>query len=285
MTMRLTAGILVILAACGWLAAQQQTVKKSPASSATPATPATPATSSQASAAHGSTAAGPASGPAFNKPSGMRLTYDVEWRLIHGGQAIIEERANWVQLKLESAGLVSSLYKVNDTYTANYDDPFCVTSSLLDSNEGKRHHETQVLYDRVQGHAFFVEKDVPSNAVIRSTGVDVPACVQDALGAMLKLRTAAVDPGRNLQLFVSDGRRSGSVKVEGMEREEIHTPAGSFKTVRYEANLLNGVVYTRKGRVFIWVTDNEDRRVVQVQVRMSFPIGTVTLQLIKQEPL
>jgi hypothetical protein len=272
--MRLTAGILVFLAAPGWLAAQQ-TVKKSPASATPPA----------ANAQHDNSHSPAAAGPFLNKPSGMRLTYDVEWRLIHGGLAIIEERANWVQLKLESAGLVSSLFKVNDSYTANYDDPFCVTSSLLDSNEGKRHHETQVLYDRVQGHAFFVEKDVPSNAVIRSTGVDVPACVQDALGAMLKLRSAAVDPGHSLQLFVSDGRRSGSVKVEGMEREEIHTPAGSFKTVRYEANLMNGVVYTRKGRVFVWVSDNEDRRVVQVQVRMNFPVGTVTLQLIKQEPL
>ena len=224
-------------------------------------------------------------GPVITTPSGQRLVYDVEWRLIHAGTATIEERTNWVQMKLESSGLVSSLFKVNDLYTANYDDPFCVTSSLLDSNEGKRHHETQVLYDRVQSHAFFVERDVPSNAVIRSTGVDIPVCVQDVLGAMMKLRASTVEPGKSLQLFVSDGRKAAAVKVEGQEREEIHTPAGNYKTIRYEANLMNGVIYPRKGRVFAWISEGEIRRVVQLQFRMSFPVGTVTLQLQKQEPL
>jgi len=276
--MRLTAGTLVFLSACGCVAAQQ--APKKPSSTAP-----SPAANSAREAATQPGAARPATGPTITKPSGQRLTYDVEWRLIHAGTAIVDERANWVQLKLESAGLVSSLFKISDTYTANYDDPFCVTSSLLDSNEGKRHHETQVLYDRVQGHAFFVERDVQNNSAIRNTGVDVPACVQDVLGAMLKLRTATVDPGRGLQLFVSDGRRSGSVKVEGLEKEEIRTPAGLYKTTRYEANLLNGVVYTRKGRVFVWLSDGEDRHVVQVQLRMNFPVGTVTLQLRKQEPL
>jgi hypothetical protein len=270
--MRLTAGLLLFPSACGWLAAQQAPKKAPP-----------PPPSS--AIAHERGTAEPAGGPILTKPSGQRLTYDVEWRLIHAGTATIDERPNWVQLKLESAGLVSSLFKINDTYTANYDDPFCVTSSLLDSNEGKRHHETQVLYDRVQSHAFFVERDVQSNSVIHNTGVDVPACVQDVLGAMLKLRSAIVDPGRALQLFVSDGRRSGSVRVEGQEREEIRTPAGLYKTIRYEANLLNGVVYTRKGRVFAWVSDGADRHVVQMQLRMNFPVGTVTLQLRKQEPL
>src|SRR3974377_1082800 len=113
-------------------------------------------------------------GPQLNRPTGVRMTYDVEWRLVHAGTAVIDERPNWVQLKLESSGLVSTLFKVHDTYTANYDDPFCVTSSLLDASEGKRHHETQVLYDRGQNHAFYMEKDLANNSLIRSTGVDIP---------------------------------------------------------------------------------------------------------------
>ncbi|HXP83937.1 MAG TPA: DUF3108 domain-containing protein [Bryobacteraceae bacterium] len=275
--MRFSNGTLLVTAACvtgcATLAAQQNSKKAS-----TPPTPAPPSAVHEAGSAA-------AAGPFLTTPSGQRLVYDIEWRLIHAGTATVEERPNWVQLKLESSGLVSSLFKVHDTYTANYDDPFCVTSSLLDSSEGKRHHETQVLYDRVQNHAFFVERDVPSNAVIRTTGVDIPVCVQDVLGAMMKLRTSPAEPGKALQLFVSDGRKAASVKVEAQEREDIHTPAGNYKTVRYEANLMNGVVYTRKGRVFAWVSEGPDGRVVQLQLRMNFPLGTVTLQLHKQEPL
>jgi hypothetical protein len=86
-----------------------------------------------------------------------------------------------------------------------------------------------------------------------------------------------------VQLPVSDGRKSAAVKVEAQEREQIKTPAGTFKAVRYEINLLNGVVYSRKGRAFVWLTDDERRLPVQIRLRMSFPLGTVTLDLEKEE--
>ena len=270
--MRFSGRTLLLTAICAALPAQQSSRKP----------PAPPALATAPEPAHPAQAV---SGPTITTPSGYRLIYDIEWRLIHAGTAMIEERPNWARLRLESSGLVSALFKVNDTYTANYEDPFCVTSSLLDASEGKRHHETQVLYDRVQNHAFLVERDVLSNSTIRTTGVDIPACVQDVLGALMKLRESSVEPGKTLQIPVSDGRKSAPVKVEGLEREDIHTESGTYQTIRCEANLMNGVVYTRKGRVFAWVTEGSDRHVVQLQFRMSFPVGTVTLQLRKQEPL
>ncbi len=62
------------------------------------------------------------------------------------------------------------------------------------------------------------------------------------------------------------------------------TPAGKFKTMRYEASLMNGVVYQRKGRVFVWLTDDANRTPVKIVLRLSFPVGTVTLQLQSEEP-
>jgi hypothetical protein len=73
------------------------------------------------------------------------------------------------------------------------------------------------------------------------------------------------------------------VKVEAQERERIKTSAGTFNTVRYEANLLNGVVYSRKGRAFIWLTDDDRKLPVQIRLRMNFPLGTITLDLEKEE--
>jgi hypothetical protein len=84
---------------------------------------------------------------------------------------------------------------------------------------------------------------------------------------------------------VSDGHKSASVKVEAQEREEIKTPIGTYKTIRFEPYLMNGVVYNRKGRVFIWQTDDARRLPVQIQLRMAFPVGTVTLHLLKEEKL
>jgi hypothetical protein len=47
--------------------------------------------------------------------------------------------------------------------------------------------------------------------------------------------------------------------------------------------LMNGVIYQRKGRVFVWVSDDTRRIPVQIRLRLAFPIGTVTLQLQKEE--
>jgi hypothetical protein len=73
------------------------------------------------------------------------------------------------------------------------------------------------------------------------------------------------------------------VKIEAQEREEVKTPSGTYQTTRFEADLMNGVVYTRKGHAYIWLTDDARRLPVQIRVRMNFPVGTVTLALEKTE--
>jgi hypothetical protein len=91
-----------------------------------------------------------------------------------------------------------------------------------------------------------------------------------------------VEVGQSVQLPVSDGRKSAAVKVEAQEREQVKTPAGTFNTIRYEVNVLNNVIYSRQGRVFVWLTDDDRRLPVQIRLRMNFPLGTVTLELEKE---
>ena len=86
-------------------------------------------------------------------PHTERLTYDIEWRLIHAGSAVVDAQKSSARLKLLSEGLVSSLFKVDDAYGVTYDDPFCATSSTLDAQEGKRHRETRVTFDRSKNRA------------------------------------------------------------------------------------------------------------------------------------
>jgi hypothetical protein len=212
-----------------------------------------------------------------------KLTYNVEWRLIHAGTAVVDATDSEGRVNLESAGLVSALFKIEDTYSVRYDEPFCATSSVLDAKEGKRHRETNITFDRARNRATFVERDVLKNTVLRSSQTDIPHCVHDVVGAIFTLRGTHLEPGQSIELPVSDGLRAAQVKIEAQEREPVHTPAGSFNTIRYEANLLNGVVYTRKGRVFFWLTDDARKIPVQIRLRMQFPVSTVTLQLQKEE--
>ena len=115
------------------------------------------------------------------------------------------------------------------------------------------------------------------------TDVQTPNCAHEVLTALKQLRRTKVDVGQSVQIPVTDGRKSAAVKVEAQERERVVTPAGAFNAVRYEVSILNGVVYSRSGRVSIWLTDDERRLPVQFRLRMNFPLGTITLELAKEE--
>ena len=222
----------------------------------------------------------PAVSPAGNLG---KLSYSVEWRLIHAGDVTIEPTESSALVKIVSVGLVSSLFKVDNTYTVHFGPSLCTSDSLLDSKEGKRHHQTAVTYERNPNRAIFLERDLLKNEVLKSTQTETPACIHEAIGGLLSIRGLGLEPGQSAQIPVSDGRKAAQVKVEAQEREEIATPAGKFKTIRYETNLMNGVVYSRKGRVFVWLTDNAERTPVQILLRLAFPIGTVTVQLQKED--
>jgi hypothetical protein len=212
-----------------------------------------------------------------------KLSYSVEWRLIHAGDVVIEPTESSVVVKIISAGLVSALFKVDNTYSAHFTPAFCTSDTLLDSREGKRHHQTSVNYEHNPNRVVFLERDLVKNEVLKSTQTETPGCVHDTVGGLLTLRGLMLEPGQSAQVPITDGRKFAQVKVDAQQREEITTPAGKFKTIRYETNLMNGVVYARKGRAFVWLTDDARRTPVQILLRLAFPIGTVTLQLEKED--
>jgi len=219
------------------------------------------------------------------------LNYRIEWRLIHAGNARLvwapvrsDQTESWhANLHVESAGLVSALFKVEDNYSAVLNNSFCVESSLLTSQQGLRARETKITFDSTRRKAEYVEKDLKKSTVIRSSEVGIPACVYDVIGGLYRLRAIRLAPGQSSALAVSDGKKTAHVRVEAQQREQVTTPAGVFQTVRHEAFLFNDVIYSRSGRVLIWLTDDDRRLPVQIVVRLQFPIGAITLRLEKEE--
>ena len=225
--------------------------------------------------------------PAGPLPSSETLDYSVEWRLITAGKARIQFSANpgtgfSTSVRLESAGLVSKLFKVEDEYSSELSRSLCAHSSLFKTHEGSRHRETRITFDQELKKASYLERDTVKNAVLASHEIDTPPCVADIVGALYRMRTLNLDLGQTEKIAVSDGKKSALARVDAQRRETVKTPAGIFKTVRYEAYLFNDVIYRRSGRVFIWLTDDSRRLPVQIQVRLQLAIGTITLQLEKE---
>jgi hypothetical protein len=71
--------------------------------------------------------------------------------------------------------------------------------------------------------------------------------------------------------------------VEAQRKETIRTPLGQFPSTLYEAFVFSGAYYGRKGRLFVWITDDERRLPIQLKIQLPFYVGTITLQLEKVE--
>lgn len=228
--------------------------------------------------------AGPPSAP----PAHEAFDYSVEWRLINAGKAHLEwdaasagsPTAGNVKLHVESAGLVSRLFLVNDEYTAAMRSGFCAESTLIQAQEGGRHKETRVTYDDVARKAFYVEKDLIKNTTI-THDVAIPACVHDLIGGLIAMRFVRLDPGKTAQIPVSDGKKFVMAKVESQREEPLKTAFGVVNTVKYEVYLFDNVLFRRSGHLHVWITDDERRLPIQLEVRLTFTIGTITFRLEK----
>lgn len=223
-------------------------------------------------------------------PSKEVLSYNIEWRLVTAGKARMEWTATppphggyQVNVHVESVGLVSKLFKVEDDYRSTVGSALCVQSSELTSHEGSRRRATRITFDSESRKASYLERDLAKNTVLNSQEIDIPECVHDVVGGIYFLRTLNLEPGQSTEVPVSDGKKSVTAKVEAQQREDIKTPAGTFKTLRYEIYLFDNVLYRRSAHLNVWVTDDRRRLPVQVRVRMQFTIGTITLQLSSTE--
>ena len=244
------------------------------------------------------TAARPLPGPEPASPAADRkefrsddkytLHYGVEWRLVRAGMA----RMSWspaagsgfeANLHLESAGLVSKLYRVDDDYRAVLTDNLCASKVLFNAEEGKKRRQTTISFDHTSGKIDYVERDLVKNNIALTKQLEAQPCVYEYLGALHKIRGMKLDPGQTITVPVSDGKKFAEVKVEAQEREQVRTPMGTYNTIRYEVNLFNDVIITKKARMYVWVSDDARRLPVQLRVRMQFLIGTITLQLEKEE--
>ena len=205
-----------------------------------------------------------------------------EWRLLDAGRVRAHLGATGARMELETSGLADSLYPVRDSYRVNYDRSLCASDSVEDSQQGKKHREIKVTYRG--GKASRLERDLLNKGETAASGeVATPACVHDILGALEKLRRTAPADG-SFTLPISDGRRSAGVEIRVQEKETIRTRAGVFSAIRYEAMLFNGVIFRRKARLFVWLSDDARRLPVQIRVQLPFYLGTVTLQLEREEP-
>jgi hypothetical protein len=219
--------------------------------------------------------------------------YRVDWKLWHAGDIRLayspavagSGEPSQAEVTLRTQGFVDKLYSVDNHYTVKFGDGLCAGSYEFNVTEGSKRRLITTTYQQPKGRASYREQDLARNEIAARKTIRVPPCVHDELTALAKLRTMDLEPGESVELPVSNGKKSVMAKVTRQERETVKTLAGDFEAVRYEVFLFDNVLYSRAGRLFVWLTDDERRLPVKFQLRLRVYFGTITLQLVKEETL
>ena len=219
-------------------------------------------------------------------PSPETLSYRIEWRMITAGAAKLQlERAqqDWqINLNVQSAGLVTRLYRVDDHYKVLSTDRFCGESASFDSEEGKRHVKEAELFDNTKHKATFDIHDLTKN-VQEHHELDIAPCTHEIIGALASLRLMKLDPGKSINVPIVNGKKMAYAKIEAQAKENITVDGKSYATTRYEAFIFDNVVFRRKGSLLFWLSEDAAHAPIQLRFQMGFPIGTITLELEKAE--
>ena len=220
-------------------------------------------------------------------PCPEKLSFRVEWHSIIAGIANVEmtrpRTDQWqTTMNLETAGMVSRLYRVLDKYKVLTNAKFCLVSSELDAQEGKHNKYGKTTFDATRHKVDYYEQDRVKNLETRKQ-LDAAPCTYEITGALEALRALDVPPGKSVSIPMTDGKKSANVRIDAQAKENVTYAGKSVPAIRYEAFVFDNIIYHRKGRMLIWITDDAARLPVQLRLQMAFPIGTVNVELQKQE--
>ena len=223
--------------------------------------------------------------PGFSFPAKQTLTYAVDWRVFPAGVAAFHlEQAGGLERVTatgQSIGAVNLLFRVNDWFESYLNrQTGCSTTFNKRLQEGRRQITSSLRFLSNQGKQAFDEKNLVTGTV-QHKEAPIPVCVTDLMSAIFYGGSQRLEPGQSFHMPVADSMRVVNVTMKAEAREQLTTPAGTFRTIRVQPTADAGVVKNR-GNIWIWYTDDQRRIPVQMRARLFW--GTITLRLTSIDP-
>ena len=217
-------------------------------------------------------------------PDGQTLVYVADWRLFNAGTGTIRlesaGREQRVFATADAQGFVAVLYHVHDTFEAFFDPAtFCSLNITKHTEEGFRRHDTNIVFDYSRKKSVLAEKNLKTNESKREEN-DIPNCVSDVISSPFYIASLPLAPGAVYRFPLNDGGKTVNARATVEGREEVKTPAGTYKTIRVRVVADSGSLMN-KGEIWIWFSDDAARTPVQMKARLFW--GTLIFHLQKSE--
>jgi hypothetical protein len=212
---------------------------------------------------------------AFN--GGEKINFVIRYGIISAGSStmsvpeITKINGNEVYkivTEARSSAFFSAFYKVRDR-VESYVDRKGLYSWRFEKHlrEGGYQADRDVDYDQAQGWAIINKKD----------SMRIPPCTQDILSSFYYIRTQKLEVGKSLFIDNHADDKLYPLEVKVHKKEHIKVKAGEFDCVVVEPILRASGLFKSKGRLIIWLTDDE--RKIPVQMKSKIFVGYITAEL------
>jgi len=211
-----------------------------------------------------------------------KLVYDLTWIGLKAGTASLEIMKEKDTIKIisqaHSAQFISLFYKVEDRIESILSQglsPSPVGQPIkyrVKIREGKHRRDKEVIFE--QGKALYF--DYRNN---EKEEFEVPCPIFDPVSGFYYFRTHELVVGEPVYITVFDNKKIWDVEVQVLRKEKVTIPAGTFDTIVVKPLLKSEGIFSRKGEVHIWLTDDEKH--IPVQVTLKVKIGHVAATLVE----
>lgn len=212
-----------------------------------------------------------------------KLQYDLTWTGIKAGEASLEIKNSGDEIRItstaKSAKWVSVFYTVKDVAESRL---LRNRSSLvfgkpvnyrLNVREGRHRKNKEVTFDFENSKALYVD-----HLSKEKKEVEIPPVIFDPISGFYYLRNLDLDVGKSVYIAVFDSKKVWNVEVQVLKKEKINVPAGEFDTVLVKPLMKSEGIFSRRGEIYIWLTDDERR--IPVMLKSKVKIGSVTAHLV-----
>lgn len=212
-----------------------------------------------------------------------KFVYDLTWTGIKAGKATLGITKEGEKYKItstaRSADWVSIFYTVEDlaesviskSDTKEWAKP---VSYKLKIREGKHRKNKEVIFNTDQKKALYID-----HLNKEKKEFEIPESIYDPISSFYYVRTLPLPIGESVYVTVFDSKKIWDVEVQILRKEKLILPAGTFNTILIKPLLKSEGIFSRKGDIYIWLTDDNKRLPVKMQTKVV--VGSIVATLIE----
>ena len=216
----------------------------------------------------------------FAEAGSKKYHYNLYWSGIKAGTATLEyvDTPEGLAIKTHavSSKFLSIFYKVDDrAETILYPDGYPKSTTINISEGRHRKHKVTNFSERTE----FTPQEIFFHDILKDEKadfeLDTPA--YDPLSGFYAITQTPLETGRTEYIKMFDSKKIFDAEILVLKKENIRVPAGKFDTIKINPVLQTEGLFVRKGKMFIWLTDDE--RQIPVMFRSKVKIGSFIAKL------